>query len=443
MKQLLTILICFLSIGLSAKDDNVLSSHINYQMYNDLDDIIKNRYIRFLTPKNAFNYYIYQGKHKGYQYELVKKFMDHLNKKYTKKNEIKIQFEIIPVDNNKLIPMLNEGKGDIIAANLTKTQGRGKLISFSTPYLQADELIVRNKNIKKVETVYVRKSSSYFESLNKSKYITKTVPETLDTVNIIELVSLGKYPATVADTSFARISEKVFKNIVVEAKPLAPRRNISWGVRKGSKQLLAEINLFIPKVKKGSFLGNLLKRKYFNDVSRILKDQKEQRISKYDSLIKKYALKYGWDWRLLVSLCYQESHFNPNINNRWGAIGLFQIKQMTANEPYINIPNIKGLKNIENNIHAGVKYLSWIKNRYFDKNKDIEEKDKFRFTLAAYNTGPARLRRAIKLAKKLKLNHNKWFRNVELAMAKMRKTEPVNYVSEINKRFISYKLLGY
>jgi membrane-bound lytic murein transglycosylase MltF len=115
---------------------------------------------------------------------------------------------------------------------------------------------------------------------------------------------------------------------------------------------------------------------------------------------------------------------------------------MTANEPYINIPNISGIKNVEHNIHAGVKYLSWIKNRYFSK-KSIPLKDQYRLTMAAYNAGPARVRKAIKLAKKLKLNPNKWFRNVEYAMAHMRKLEPVYYVSEINKRYVSYKILGY
>jgi membrane-bound lytic murein transglycosylase MltF len=419
-----------------------LESHIDDIEMNDLAQIIESRYIRVLTTKNSFDYYIYQGQHKGYQYELIKKFVAQLNRKFLKESPIKIQFEMIPVDYDKLIPMLNSGKGDLIAANLTITKSRADKISFSKPYLFSDELIIKNTNIKKISTVHIRKSSSYYESLKKSKYNYSITPESLDTVNLIELVSLGQYEATVSDTVYAKISKNIFENISILAKPLKSKQKIAWGVRYKSPKLLKEINLFIPKIKNGSFLGNMLKKRYFNDVSRTLSNQKKKRISRFDKLIKKYAKKYSWDWRLLTSLCFQESRFNQKIVNKWGAIGLFQIKQMTANEPYINIPNIKGSENVENNIHAGVKYLSWIKNRYFNK-KSIKLKDQYRLTMAAYNAGPARVRKAIKLARKMKLNPNKWFRNVEYAMAKMRKMEPVTYISEINKRFVSYKILGF
>ena len=114
---------------------------------------------------------------------------------------------------------------------------------------------------------------------------------------------------------------------------------------------------------------------------------------------------------------------------------------MTADEPYIGISEIRGEENAENNIHAGVKYLSWIKKRYFDPRKEMSEGARVRMTLAAYNAGPARVLKAIQLAKKMKLDENAWFRQVELVMLKMGKVEPVSYVSEINKRYVSFLLL--
>jgi len=62
--------------------------------------------------------------------------------------------------------------------------------------------------------------------------------------------------------------------------------------------------------------------------------------------------------------------------------------------------------------------------------------------MAAYNAGPGRILKAIKLAKKMGKDPNRWFRNVEMALLRMGKIEPVTYVSEINKRYLSYKLLG-
>ena len=87
--------------------------------------------------------------------------------------------------------------------------------------------------------------------------------------------------------------------------------------------------------------------------------------------------------------------------------------------------------------------MSWIKKRYFDSEKEMKEKARIRMAMAAYNAGPARVLKAIKLAKRMKLDPNRWFRHVELAMLAMRKTEPVTYVSEINKRYVAYLLLGF
>ena len=78
----------------------------------------------------------------------------------------------------------------------------------------------------------------------------------------------------------------------------------------------------------------------------------------------------------MAALCFQESRFKQNIKNEWGAIGLFQIKQSTADEPYINITEIEGPDNFENNIHAGIKYLHWIKKTYFDEYEGMSEKNK-------------------------------------------------------------------
>lgn len=438
MKTLLLFLI--LSINSFAADS--LGDHLFDIEKNDIKQIKKNKYIRILTTKNEFDYYIYQGRHKGYQYEMVKSFVDYINKKYVKKSKIKIQFEMIPVDYDQLIPMLKEGKGDLIASNLTITKERKSKVSFSKTIKITDEVLIKNKNVKKIKKVYVRKSSSYYKTLKKFNYKIIPVDEKLSTTQIIELVSNGELEATVSDRYYADIAKKVFKNIIIE-KPLVKNRKIAWATRKDSPGLLWILNNFIPKIKKGSYLGNIFKNRYFQDVNHILKYKKQKRISPFDELIKKYAKKYNWDWRLLVSLCYQESRFKANIENEWGAIGLFQIKQMTANEPYVNIKNVSGYKNIENNIHAGVKYLSWIKKRYFDPIKNMEERDRLRLTIASYNAGPGRVRRAIKKAKKMKLNPNKWFRNVEFALAKLNYMEPVNYVSEINKRYLSYKLLGF
>ena len=348
--------------------------------------------------------------------------------------------------------MLKAGKGDIIAVGLTKTPERQKLIDFTVPYQKVNDVIVTRKELAKIpwkgKSFHVQKNSSYQKFLMAQGNLVKVneIDANFNAADLIEFISLKKYDYTLVNSFWAETISKGFENLtIIKDKSFRKNVEISWAVRKNNNTLLKELNHFLPKVKKGSYLGNLLNYKYFYDIGKINSkdfDIKTSTLSKFDKELKKYAKIFKFDWRLIAGLCYQESRFDPKIINEWGAIGLFQIKQMTANEPYINIKEISGEKNYENNIHAGVKYLAWIKNRYFDSRPQMTEQARLRMMLAAYNAGPRRVLQAINKAEKMGLDPNKWFRNIELAMLKLGYPEPVVYVSEINKRYVSYDLLG-
>ncbi len=133
-------------------------------------------------------------------------------------------------------------------------------------------------------------------------------------------------------------------------------------------------------------------------------------------------------------MAFQESGLNPEKRSDRGAVGLMQIKPSTASDPNVGIDNIGS---VENNIHAAVKYLAFIRDRYFD-DTDIRPRDKVRLSLAAYNAGPAKIRRAMRKAREMHLDPNEWFRNVELAVLRMVGQETVRYVSNINKYYVIY-----
>ena len=429
-----------------------LGVHLNEVDHGGLENILKKKYFRVLTTRNPYGYYMHQGKAKGIQYEMSKEFTKHLNKKFVKNGELRIVFEMIPVDFDQLIPMLNEGKGDIIAVGLTKTPARKKLVDFTTPYQKVDDVIVTRKELAnnpwKEKTFHVQKNSSYKHELIKIADLVNVekVDANFNAADLMEFVSLKKYDYTLVNSFWAKTVSKRFDNLVIlKDRPFRKKVEISWAVRKNNNRLRSELNSFLPKVKKGSYLGNLLGYKYFYDAGKIQSndfDIETSTISKYDETLKKYAHKFGFDWRLLAGICYQESRFTQDIKNKWGAIGLFQVKQMTANEPYVGISDISGEANFDNNIHAGAKYLAWIKKRYFDPKKEMTEEARLRMMMAAYNAGPRRVLQAINKSKKMGLDPNKWFRNVELAMLKLGYPEPVIYVSEINKHYVSYLLLG-
>ena len=114
-----------------------------------------------------------------------------------------------------------------------------------------------------------------------------------------------------------------------------------------------------------------------------------------------------------------------------------QLLPSTAADPNINIADIKEL---ENNVHAGVKYMDYIRNRYYS-DPEITEEDKLSFSWASYNAGPANVRRMRQLAAEMGLNSNIWFNNVEMAAGKIVGRETVQYVSNIFKYYIAYNLI--
>jgi membrane-bound lytic murein transglycosylase MltF len=92
-----------------------------------------------------------------------------------------------------------------------------------------------------------------------------------------------------------------------------------------------------------------------------------------------------------------------------------QVRPETAGDKNIGINNVH---QIENNINAGVKYLAFLRDRYF-KEDGMRERDRVRLSLAAYNAGPAKIRRARKLAGEMGLDADRWFRNVEMAALRL------------------------
>ena len=100
---------------------------------------------------------------------------------------------------------------------------------------------------------------------------------------------------------------------------------------------------------------------------------------------------------------------------------------------------ISDIEDLENNIQAGIKYLRFLRDRYFS-DPAIDPLNQNLFALAAYNAGPAKINRLRRIAKSRGFNPNMWFLNVEKIAAEIIGRETVEYVANINKYYIDYKL---
>jgi membrane-bound lytic murein transglycosylase MltF len=97
------------------------------------------------------------------------------------------------------------------------------------------------------------------------------------------------------------------------------------------------------------------------------------------------------------------------------------------------------IKQVDANIHAGVKYIRFMVDQYF-ADEPMDRLNKGLFAFAAYNCGPGRVRQLRKEAQTRGLNPNVWFNNVERIAGERIGRETVQYVSNIYKYYIAYTL---
>ena len=395
---------------------------------------------------------------RGISVELLTEFEKYINTKHQNGHlETKIIF--IPTPRDKLFSALEEGLGDIAVGNLTITNQRKKIIDFSDPFLSnVSEVIITSSGIDNIKTiydmagriVYARSSSSYFENLKKINHGFKNIDlpkinivqadEYLEDSDLLEMVNANLIPAMVIDNHKAQFWAEIFENIQVHSSiSIHNDGEIAWAFRKHSPKIKSNINEFVKNHKKGTLLGNMLFKRYLRENKWVRNSLTEKNFEKLESiaeLFKKFGEQYEFDWLMLAALGFQESQLDQSKRSHRGALGVMQILPSTARDKNINIKNIDKL---ENNIHAGSKYLRFLQDRYFsDVELDVLNQDLF--TLAAYNAGPARIAKLRNEAAENGFDPNIWFGNVEVIAAKRVGRETVQYVSNIYKYYIAYRL---
>jgi membrane-bound lytic murein transglycosylase MltF len=424
----------------------------------DLDGMVKRRLVRVLTVQNPILYFVDRGREVGMTYESLKGFEKQLNAKLGNK-VVTVHVIPIPVARDQLIPGLLAGRGDIAAGLITVTPERKKQVDFSEPLATGvREVLVSGPEAPAIASleelsgkeVFVRPSSSYAEHLGKLNSRLKAdgkppvtvtpAPETLEDGDILEMVAAGLAPATVVDDVVADLYLQVFPGLRKHSDIASPPGQIAWAFRKSSPKLAEALNAFVRSHQQGSLAGNVLVNKYLKTtkwVKNARSDEDRKRLESMIQLFKKYGDKYDLDHVLMAAQGYQESGLDQKKRSRVGAIGVMQVMPATARDKAVNIPNIQDL---ENNIHAGIKYNRWVIDNFY-QDPAIARLDKGLFAFASYNAGPGRVAGLRRQAAAEGLNPDKWFNNVELVAAKRIGRETVTYVSNIYKYYLAYQMM--
>jgi membrane-bound lytic murein transglycosylase MltF len=439
-------------------DDPILDQALT-PWKGDLDGIVKRGMLRVAVPYGLLTYFNDGPEQRGLTYDNVMAF-EQWAKKRLGKEATNLTLVILPTNRAGLLPMVTEGRADLAAGTITVTEGRRARVDFSDPFrTQVREVLVTGPAAPEVKTaedmlaskVYLRPSTSFYEHLTalnakraaagKAPFPVEPADENLTDDDLIEMVGTGIIPATIADEPVAKLFARVFENVRVrDDLVLASDQHIAWTMRKDSPKLKALVNAYVAKARKGTQLGNILFARYLKSAEwakNALAVEDRKRFKAIADLLKTYAQQYDFDWLMIAAQGYQESQLDQSKRSAVGAIGVMQVMPATARDPNVGIPDIH---RAEPNIHAGVKYLRFLRDRYYS-DPALSKLDQTLFSFAAYNAGPGNVARARKRAAKLGLDPNVWLDNVEIAASKVVSREPVVYVRNIYKYYVAYKLL--
>lgn len=438
-------------------DGDALLELVGRPWTGDLDGMIERGAVRILTAYTPI-YFSYDGDaESGLAADIARELKARFVEWFGETGK-PLTVSTIPVPRDELIPRLLEGRGDIVVANLTITPEREGVVQFSNPVgIGVRELVVTSKSVGPIQSlddlvpygVSLRKTSSYFEHLSainadRQKTGVEPVPidlrnEALEDHDVLELVNAGSIPATIVDSHQVQLWAQLLDGIMVnDTVSVNDDGVIAWAMRPDSPKLQEGVNRFVAEFKKGTLLGNILFKRYLGNpdwVANNLDDAGGEKTAQVVDLIREKADKYGFDWLMIVSQGYQESRLDQSKRSHVGAVGIMQVMPTTARDPVIAVPNIE---EPEANVEAGVKYLNWLRETFFN-DAAIAPADQVLFAFAAYNAGPGNIAKARARAEKMDLDPNVWFGNVEIATARAVSREPVIYVRNIMKYYVAYK----
>jgi membrane-bound lytic murein transglycosylase MltF len=196
----------------------------------------------------------------------------------------------------------------------------------------------------------------------------------------------------------------------------------------------------VPTVRKGTATGNILFKRYYADNRWMRNPAASEDYARFQAtadVFRQYGDQYGFDWLMLAAQGYQESRIDQSVRSPAGAVGIMQLLPSTAADPSVGIQDIH---EVENNIHAGARYLRFLVRQYLD-DPAMDDFNRTLFAFAAYNAGPGNLQKIRHATAALGLDPNVWFGNAEIGAAKVIGRETPTYVANIAKYYYAYRLI--
>ena len=412
--------------------------HTEYQAPDErmrkFRDVQRDGRLRVITRLDEGNYFVKRGRPAGFELGLARRF--------AARHGLKLEV-LVGRDEAEIVRWLKDGVGDVITTRIDEGAIHGDPgFTMSRDYRFEAAVLVSHtrREITDEDSLAGAFLAAYagspkLEAVRQFAGTVATVVPIRDDVPLaraLEHVENGIVDGVVVDAN--DLGAILATHPDLRAGPSVPNPyRYRWTLRGNDRELADAVDAFIEDAYRQETY-NVLERQYSN--ARTEFDD----ISPYDELLRTYSDRYAFDWRLIAAQMYQESHFDPGAVSTAGALGLMQLMPDTARSLGFDDPT-----DPEAGIHAGVKYLNRLRNRF---ERHIPMSERTWLALAAYNIGYDRVRRARALAREQGLDPDKWFGSVEVAMRDMARRgaaggcrcgQAVVYVRSIRSLYSAYR----
>ena len=361
-----------------------------------------------LTINGATTYYLGPNGESGFEYDLARRFAEYLD----------VPLEVLALPTvDALMPTLARGRGDFLAANLSRTADRAHRVRFGPIYETVSPVVVYRRGSRRPRTVEDLAGgrlaiiggtsyASFLEPLRERYGVEWETREDASIEDLLEAVSDEEIDFTIVDSNILDLNRRYFP-AVRPAFEIESRQTLAWAARLGDDDTLVQkMREFFALPRTETALTRLQQR-YFSHVQEYepvgtftFMDQMRQRLPEIRPLFEQAARLTGLDWRLLAAVSYQESHWNPAAVSRTGVRGLMMLTLQTARQLGIEDRN-----DPEQSVVGGARYLQSMIERL---PRRIEHPDRLWLALAAYNIGLGHLEDARVLTERQGDDPDRW-----------------------------------
>ena len=228
-----------------------------------------------------------------------------------------------------------------------------------------------------------------------------------DILELLEKLGNQRVQYVAMDENFEDIADQYVPNLRTTL-PLSETKPVVWLLGKQpNPELRARLNTFIERVQHDGTLARLEDR-YLGHVRRLDQADIIKFLGEVETTLPKFRKYFqaaqaltGIDWRLIASVSYHESHWDPNATSYTNVRGIMMLTEETADR--LEVGN---RLDPSESILAGARYINMLKDQLPE---EVEEPDRTWLALAAYNIGPGHFSNARALARQLKADPNVWY----------------------------------